>query len=179
MVLTIVVAEASYRFLESPVRQGIIGRWWSDRASITYWPIAGGVMLVGVLALFYVNVDAFNRFEGGDDVVFELDEAATDPAAAPDPTALGDSAIVASPSDAASDSVADTVVETTVPIVPATSARHGDRRRLAGQRAGDQSARRDRQRVPECGQRQCRRMQRVRLRLGPERGEVREQLLDL
>jgi peptidoglycan/LPS O-acetylase OafA/YrhL len=124
MFLTIIVAEASYRFLETPVRQGLIGRWWSDRASITYWPIAGGVMLVGVLALFYVNVDAFNRFEGGDDVVFELDQAATQQASDPDLIVSDDPTIAsASPSDAAEDGVADTVVETTVPIVPATSAR--------------------------------------------------------
>ncbi len=82
MVLTVVISEASYRFLETPIRLGIIGRWWSDRASITYWPLAGGAVLVGAVALFYVNVDQFNRFEGGDDAVFELDAdaaASTDP----------------------------------------------------------------------------------------------------
>ncbi len=124
MFLTIIVAEASYRFLESPVRQGIIGRWWSDRASITYWPIAGGVMLVGILALFYVNVDAFNRFEGGDDVVFELDEATTNPATdAVADSSTSDESATASPSDAVAATVADTVVDTVPPIVPATSAR--------------------------------------------------------
>ena len=73
MVLTVVVAEASYRYLETPVRRGAIGRWWNDRATITYWPLAGGAMLVGVLALFYVSVDQFNRFQGGDAAVFDLD----------------------------------------------------------------------------------------------------------
>ena len=83
MVLTVVISEASYRFLETPIRLGIIGRWWSDRASITYWPLAGGAVLVGAVALFYVNVDQFNRFEGGDDAVFELDTDAL--AASADP----------------------------------------------------------------------------------------------
>ena len=72
MVLTVGIAEMSYRYLEAPVRKGAIGRWWNDRATITYWPLAGGAMLVGALAVFYVSVDQFNRFEGGDDAVFEL-----------------------------------------------------------------------------------------------------------
>ena len=38
MVLTVAVSEASYRYLETPVRTGAVGRWWNDRASITYWP---------------------------------------------------------------------------------------------------------------------------------------------
>ncbi len=79
MFLTVIVAEVSYRFLESPVRKGIVGRWWSDRASITYWPIAGGAVLVGALVVFYVNVDQFSRFEGGNEAVFELDTSG-DPA---------------------------------------------------------------------------------------------------
>ena len=89
MVLTIVIAEGSYRFLETPIRLGIIGRWWTDRATITYWPLAGGALLVGAVTLFYVNVDQFNRFEGGDDAVFELDAAtlSADPAGETSPAA--------------------------------------------------------------------------------------------
>ncbi len=118
MFLTVVVAELSYRYLESPVRKGIVGRWWSDRASITYWPIAGGVMLVGTLVLFYVDVDQFSRFEGGEEAVFELDAAPVDPAAdAPvevaDPTEVTDGSVTA----------ASTAPAITTPIVPATSAR--------------------------------------------------------
>ncbi len=76
MILTIFISEASYRYLETPVRKGAITGWWRNRATITYWPIAGGAMLVAALALFYVNVDQFNRFEGGADAVFELEAAA-------------------------------------------------------------------------------------------------------
>ena len=111
MVLTIVVAEASYRFLETPIRLGIIGRWWNDRATITYWPLAGGALLVGAVALFYVNVDQFNRFEGGDDAVFELDAAAGDVAGGAVGSLPVDDAGVAS------------VPSTTAPVVPASSAR--------------------------------------------------------
>ena len=113
MFLTVVIAEASYRFLESPVRKGIVGRWWSDRASITYWPIAGGAVLVGALVVFYVNVDQFSRFEGGGDAVFELDPS-------------GDSAVTEPVVDATEitvGSVVTTVPVATTPIVSATSAR--------------------------------------------------------
>ena len=75
MVFTVVIAEASYRYLETPVRTGVIGRWWSDRATVTYWPLAGGTALVGVLFVFYLSVGQFNRFEGGDDAVFDLGAA--------------------------------------------------------------------------------------------------------
>jgi len=110
MFLTIVVAEASYRFLETPVRRGVIGRWWSDRASIVYWPMAGGAILGVSLLLFYVNVDQFNRFEGGDDATFDLDALAST-AAAVDP-------VVAS---IPVDSLAPE--STAAPIGPETSAR--------------------------------------------------------
>ena len=39
MALTVVVAEASYRYLETPVRKGAVGRRWNDRATITSWPM--------------------------------------------------------------------------------------------------------------------------------------------
>lgn len=84
MALTIVIAEASYRWLETPVRTGVIGRWWKDRAPVTYWPIAGGAALTVVLMVFYVSVEQFNRFEGGDEAVFELDAAAASPTAVTD-----------------------------------------------------------------------------------------------
>jgi peptidoglycan/LPS O-acetylase OafA/YrhL len=112
MVLTVIVAEASYRYLETPVRRGAIGRWWADRATITYWPMAGGAALVAVLLLFYANVGEFNRFEGGDDAVFDLDAAVADGSGtAVDGSTDGDAPpIVSSPA-------------ATAPVTPATSAR--------------------------------------------------------
>jgi len=109
MVLTIVIAEASYRFLETPIRLGIIGRWWSDRATITYWPLAGGALLIGAVVLFYVNVAQFNRFEGGDDAVFELDADAGDVVGgAVGSLPVGDAGVASVPSTAA-------------PVVPASA----------------------------------------------------------
>ena len=115
MLLTVVIAEASYRYLETPVRKGAIGRWWNDRATITYWPVAGGAALVGALLLFYVSVDQFNRFEGGDDAVFDLNAAA-------DSTTVGEVSTAVGP--AVSSSVAPTSwIAPTAPVVLASSAR--------------------------------------------------------
>jgi hypothetical protein len=107
MVLTVIVAEASYRYLETPVRQGAIGRWWGNRATITYWPMAGGTALVGVLLLFYATVGEFNRFEGGDDAVFDLEAVGND-----GPATEGSVPTTSIPATAP-----------TTPIVPAPSAR--------------------------------------------------------
>jgi len=82
-------------------------------------------VLTGALLLFYVNVDQFNRFEGGDEAVFELDATAL--AAAGTPSVETPAAESAVPSDSAalsSGSVAP--VSTAAPepaVVPATSAR--------------------------------------------------------
>ncbi len=117
MLLTVVIAEASYRYLETPVRKGSIGRWWNDRATITYWPLAGGATLVGVLLLFYVSVDQFNRFEGGDDAVFDLDAAAVG-----DPVTAGE---VSPPAESppAGSVVPSSASATATPVVSASSAK--------------------------------------------------------
>ncbi len=120
MVLTVVIAEASYRYLETPVRRGIIGTWWRDRSTITYWPIGAGAFLVAALLLFYVSVDQFNRFEGGENAVFDLETAAA--AVAVD----GDGAPSASVDDAPLDSAPSPVPGSTAPatsVIPAASAR--------------------------------------------------------
>jgi peptidoglycan/LPS O-acetylase OafA/YrhL len=117
MVLTVVIAEASYRYLETPVRKGAIGRWWNDRASITYWPLAGGAALVGALMIFYVSVEQFNRFEGGDDAVFDLDEALVADPVAP----VDDATSIDDPPATSAAPAASTLPATTV--APATSAR--------------------------------------------------------
>ena len=114
MVLTVVIAEASYRFLETPVRRGAIGRWWGERAPITYWPVAGGAALVGVLLLFYANVEQFNRFEGGDDAVFDVEAAVGNGSVG----SAEESAV-----DAERPVESSPVTALTTPVVPATSAR--------------------------------------------------------
>jgi peptidoglycan/LPS O-acetylase OafA/YrhL len=122
MVLTVVVTEASYRYLETPVRTGGIGRWWKDRATITYWPLAGGALLLGALALFYVNVDQFNRFEGGAEAVFDLDTASVGQADPIDPDTSGTSAATDGAIEGSEPVVVESVPVTTVAVVPASSA---------------------------------------------------------
>ena len=108
MLITVVVAEASYRWLETPVRQGVVGRWWKDRATVTYAPIAGGALLIGCLVLFYASVGQFSFFEGGDDAVFVLAE----PATTPDPQPASATTIV--DEESATTAPAATTTSTTV-----------------------------------------------------------------
>ena len=82
MLVTVVVTEASYRFVETPVRQGALGRWWRDRAPITLAPVAGAAVLVVALVAFYGSADRFDRFEGGETADFDL-AAATEDGAMP------------------------------------------------------------------------------------------------
>lgn len=102
MLLTAVLSEACYRFVETPVRQGALARWrTADRTSEWRTIAVGGVVTVVALLLpltaFYRSVAHFDVAAGGDDVTFELDAAVTTPTAAPlgaatptsDPTLAG------------------------------------------------------------------------------------------
>ena len=74
MTVTVFVTEASYRWLETPVREGAIGSWWSSRTPNAnfYAPVAGGALVLGCLAVFYVSVEPFDPFKGGGDTAVEL-----------------------------------------------------------------------------------------------------------
>jgi peptidoglycan/LPS O-acetylase OafA/YrhL len=104
MAVTVVVAELSYRYIETPVRQGAIGRWWGDRAPITYVPLVGGALLLACLIGFYATVARFDRFEGGDEATFQLGAVE---AAAPD-----DASSAAASGDAAADATGDATGDT-------------------------------------------------------------------
>ncbi len=71
MVLSVIVSEVVYRFIETPVRQGALGRWWNDRAPISMAPVAGGALLVASLLTFYVSVDEFDPFVGTETATFD------------------------------------------------------------------------------------------------------------
>jgi hypothetical protein len=104
MVISAAVAELSYRYIEMPVRRGAIGRWWGDRAPITYAPIVGGGLLLGSLVVFYVSVDRYDPFAGGGDATFEL---ASDPAPGADGSGEPASGEVASSSSSSTESSTD------------------------------------------------------------------------
>lgn len=75
--VTVVIAEASYRFVETPVRRGVLGRWWSARRgrSVRWVPVAGAAVGVAVLSASVAAVDDFDIAVGGEEIEFALDAA--------------------------------------------------------------------------------------------------------
>jgi SGNH domain (fused to AT3 domains) len=113
LVVSVVVAEASYRYVETPIRHGALGRWFV--AARTHdWRVvsaAGVVTLVALLVpllLFFTSVDHYDPAAGGSDVAFELPVAPTDSLAEVTGSTAG-----TAPGD---------TLPTAAPIVPAISA---------------------------------------------------------
>lgn len=80
MAITAVVAELSYRYVETPVRRGALGRWFA--AARTHdWKVtamSGAVTCVALLVpltMFYTSVERYDPAAGGEDVEFSLDAA--------------------------------------------------------------------------------------------------------
>ena len=71
MLVSILVAEVSYQFVETPIREGLLGRLWAGQRELVLRPMAVGLVVLIGLGVFYVNVDQFNPFEGGEDAVFD------------------------------------------------------------------------------------------------------------
>ena len=75
--LTIVVAEFSYQYIETPIRKGALRRWF-DRHRDTDWSARTlaigvvGLVVVASLAAFYTGVQRFDRAAGGDDVAIDV-----------------------------------------------------------------------------------------------------------
>lgn len=80
MLLAVPISEACYRWVETPIRKGALGRWFADRRA-PGWGVVAGCSAVGALALL-LPLGAFYRsasptFDaavdaGGNGVVFEL-----------------------------------------------------------------------------------------------------------
>ena len=70
--VSVLVAEAGYRFVETPIRGGALGRWWSSRPQARWMPIGGATALGVALLSFYVSVEPFDVAAGGDEVEFDL-----------------------------------------------------------------------------------------------------------
>jgi peptidoglycan/LPS O-acetylase OafA/YrhL len=125
MLVSILVAEASYQFVETPLREGLLGRLWADQRQLVLRPMAfGSVVLIG-LGIFYVNVDQFNPFEGGEDAVFDassLDAGAADAVDGPAVDGAGvDGAeeVIAAEAPAADATIAASAATTTPTTLPA------------------------------------------------------------
>ncbi len=69
--LTVVVAELSYRYVETPVRNGDFVRWWRHAGEARARPVLAAAATVVVLAGCYVAVDPYDRAAGGDAATFE------------------------------------------------------------------------------------------------------------
>jgi len=138
MSITIVVAEFSYIYIETPIRKGALGRWfhkprdheWSTR---TVSAAIAGVVLVGSLGLYYASVQRFDRAAGGPDVAIDLaklQSAVAGGAIAPSTTATpvaDDAAVVPGATVPASPTSAAPVVASVVqPAGPARVVIVGD-----------------------------------------------------
>ena len=88
LAVTVVVSELCYRFVETPVRKGALGRWFESAGERRFVPLAGcGAVVLGLVG-FYAAVDPFDRAAGGQEVEFVL-QSTTVPAAAPTTVAAG------------------------------------------------------------------------------------------
>jgi peptidoglycan/LPS O-acetylase OafA/YrhL len=115
MLLAVPLSEACYRWVETPIRKGALGRWFADRRA-PGWGVIAGCSVVGAVALM-LPLAAFYRsaaptFDaavdaGGSEVVFELQ-----PGSGTAPPASATPSSDSSPGQAA----------TTSPAVPVTSA---------------------------------------------------------
>lgn len=81
MAITAAVSEFCYRFLEQPIRRGVIGRWWRDRQRADWRTIAGcaavsTVALLVPLVVKYVSVQPVDRYADTSGVTASLDREA-------------------------------------------------------------------------------------------------------
>jgi peptidoglycan/LPS O-acetylase OafA/YrhL len=132
--VTVVIAEVSYRVIETPVRRGALGRWWSahrDR-SVRWAPVVGAGMTVVVLAVAVASVDEFDIAVGGEKVEFSLDAAdllgessttlAVTTTTAPTATSVAGSVTTSTTSSTTSTST----TTTTLPVLPRSISIVGD-----------------------------------------------------
>lgn len=132
--VTVVIAEVSYRVIETPVRRGALGRWWwahRDR-SVRWAPVVGAGMTVVVLAVAVASVDEFDIAVGGEEVEFSLDAAdllgessttlAVTTTTAPTATSVAGSVTTSTTSSTTSTST----TTTTLPVLPRSISIVGD-----------------------------------------------------
>jgi hypothetical protein len=78
MLVAVPLSELCYRFIETPIRKGVLGRWWSTRHQRRDWRLVGGCVAVSTLALALPLVGYFRAapasfdagLDTGADVVF-------------------------------------------------------------------------------------------------------------
>jgi hypothetical protein len=126
MAVTAVVSEACYRYIETPLRKGSLGRWQHAqrqamgqdrvrRVRVTSAAVGGSVVLVIALVAFYASVTHFDAAVGGGDAAFTLD-----PSAAAGATAGGAGTIGSTKSAGSATGAATVTIDATIPTTAAS-----------------------------------------------------------
>ncbi len=122
MVITAVVTEASYGYLETPIRRGAWGGWWKHLPRHATAPLAAGALLLVSVVTFYVVAEPYDPFTGGEEATFDAgvvagapdgaDATAAEGADGVAPAATGTEEAAASDPAAPSTTVAQAAAET-------------------------------------------------------------------
>ena len=84
--VTAVVSEACYRWVETPIRRGALGRWWTSGDQNRTLVAGGAALACLALGAVYVNVERFDPAAGGE-ATFELATTDASTGSTPDPAA--------------------------------------------------------------------------------------------
>ncbi len=133
MAATVVISEICYRFIETPIRHGVIGQWVSAmrhdqgerRAVRQRLSVAMATTMLGVSGLlvsFYAGVEQFDPAAGGEEVQFSLPAQSTTTTT----VALQDTATVASELPGVTTTSSAPATTTTLAELPRTLAIIGD-----------------------------------------------------
>ena len=168
MAVTGAVTEASFRWIEEPVRRGALETWWRRDRRYAWASAATGLLGVSALVVAYTGVKRFDLLQGDDAATFDVSAAFDDseptspeivadpppgaaPAAAVDPEApdpatndrlVGDSATGTEPDDAPASSVPPTsTVVVDDPVPPTSTVMVGDATTAVLAVVGDSTAR--------------------------------------
>ena len=70
--VAVVVTEVSYRFIEMPVRRGVVRRWWSANRPVLIGVMAACALTVAGLGLAFSQVKRFDPLAGNQVVTFDV-----------------------------------------------------------------------------------------------------------
>jgi peptidoglycan/LPS O-acetylase OafA/YrhL len=125
IVVTAIASELCYQYVETPIREGALGFWWSNQGPQRWSRLAlAGVLGLGLLA-FYSNVEQFDAAAGGDDAEFVLRTSEPEPVDANVPAGSTPQA-EQTPGTVVEQPVAEPVVASTAPLLPRHVAIVGD-----------------------------------------------------
>lgn len=74
-IVALALAEVSYRYVETPIRRGAIGRMWKQRPELAGRVALASTLTIAALGFAMVRVETFDRFEGNDQATFDVGAA--------------------------------------------------------------------------------------------------------